>query len=123
MNRKTFRESTVKFLRRILTPLLEYGLISSDEFDLMFTYLGSLAKAGKPPAEVQPKLIRGPEAAELLAISYAEFRKLAAEGVFPFRRRVFGKNVRYYFPDIVEFMLAGAIENLQCKKIDEDSNK
>ena len=117
MNSKTtFRESTVKFLRRILTPLLEYGLISRDEFDLMFTYLGSLAKAGKPPPEVTPKLIRGPEAAELLAISYAEFRKLAAEGVFPFKRRVFGKNVRYYFPDIVEFMQTGAIENLQCKE-------
>ena len=97
--------------------------MSRDEFNLMFMYLTSLAKNGKPPAEVQPKLIRGPEAAELLAISYAEFRKLAAEGVFPFRRRVFGKNVRYYFPDIVEFMQTGAIENLQCKKIDEDSNK
>ena len=114
MNSKTFRESTVKLLRRILTPLMECGLMSRDEFNLMFTYLTSLAKNGKPPAEVQPKLIRGPEAAELLAISYAEFRKLAAEGVFPFRRRVFGKNVRYYFPDIVEFMQAGG-QNVDSK--------
>ena len=123
MSCKTFRESTVKLLRRMLCPLMETGVLSRDEFNLMFTYLTSLAKNGKPPAEVQPKLIRGPEAAELLAISYAEFRKLAAEGVFPFRRRVFGKNVRYFYPDIVEFMRSGAIENLQCKKIDEDSNK
>ena len=111
MNRKTFRESTVKLLRRVLTQLLEYGLISRDEFDLMFTYLGSLAKTGKPPPEVTPKFIRGPEVAELLAICYAEFRKLEAEGVFPFKRRAFGKNVRYFYPDIVEFMRSGGIEN------------
>lgn len=112
MNSKTtFRESTVKLLRRVLTPLLEYGLISRDEFDLMFTYLGSLAKTGKPPPEVTPKFIRGPEVAELLAICYAEFRKLEAEGVFPFKRRAFGKNVRYFYPDIVEFMRSGGIEN------------
>ena len=116
VNSRTFRESTVKLLRRILTPLLEYGLISRDEFDMLFTYLGSLAKTGKPPPDVTPKLIRGPEAAELLSISYAEFRKLAAEGVFPFRRRVFGKNVRYFYPDIVEFMRSGGIENAPKKE-------
>ena len=110
MSSKTFRESTVKVLRRVLTPLLEYGLISRDEFDLMFTYLGSLAKTGNPPPEVTPRLIRGPEAAELLAISYAEFRKLAGEGVFSFKRRVFGKNVRYYYPDIVQYMCSGDLD-------------
>ena len=96
--------------------LLEIGVISRDEFDLMFTYLGSLAKTGKPPPEVTPKLIRGPEAAEMLAISYAEFRKLEAEGVFPFKRRAFGKNVRYFYPDIVEFMRSGGIENAPKKE-------
>ena len=116
MSCKTFRESTVKFLRRMLCPLMETGVLSRDEFNLMFMYLTSLAKNGKPPAEVQPKLIRGPEAAELLAISYAEFRKLEAEGVFPFKRRAFGKNVRYFYPDIVEFMRSGGIENAPKKE-------
>ena len=107
MNGKTFRESTVKVLRRMLTPLLEIGVISRDEFDQLFTYIGTLAKKGNPPPDVPPKFIRGPEAAELLAICYAEFRKLEAEGVFPFKRRAFGKNVRYFYPDIVEFMRSG----------------
>ena len=120
MNSKTFRESTVKLLRRMLSPLLEIGVISRDEFDLLFSCLGSLAKTGKPPPEVTPKLIRGPEAAELLSISYAEFRKLAAEGVFPFKRRVFGKNVRFYYPEIVEYMLSGGIENRQMQQEDSD---
>ena len=110
MNNKTFRESTVKLLRRVIAPWMENGLVSRDEFNATFTYLTALAKTGKPPHEVEPKLLRGPEAAELLAISYAEFRKLAAEGAFPFKRRKFGKNVRYYYPDIVAFMSAGGIE-------------
>jgi len=110
MNGKTFRESTVKLLRRVISPWMEVGVVSRDEFDLLFTYIGSQAKTGKPPSEVAPRLIRGPEAAELLSVSYAEFRKLAAEGKFPFKRRVFGKNVRYYYPDIVEFMRTGGIE-------------
>ena len=110
METRSFRVSTIRLLRRVLTPLLEYGLISQGEFDLMFTYLSSLAKTGKPPPEVKPRLVRGREAADLLGLSYAEFRKLEAEGVFPFKRRTIGKNVRYYYPDIVEFMSTGGTE-------------
>jgi len=114
MNSKAFRESTVKLLRRVISPWMEEGIVSRDEFNAIFTYCSALAKSGAGPPEVKPKFIRGPEAAELLAISYAEFRKLEAEGVFPFKRRVFGKNVRYYFPDIVEFMQAGG-QNVDSK--------
>ena len=118
MNRHIFRESTVKLLRRVISPWMELGVVSRDEFNAIFTYLSALAKTGTGPPEVTPRFIRAPEAAELLAISYAEFRKLANEGVFPFQRRVFGKNVRYYYPDIVEYMRYGGIENRYQKEKD-----
>lgn len=111
MHNKTFRESTAKFLRRFHTPLLEHGLMSRDEFELMHTYISSLVKRGTPPLTVTPKLIRAPEVAELLDISYAEFRKLDKDGFFPFKRRTIGKSVRYFYPDVVKYMELGSYES------------
>ena len=111
MNRKTFREATVKLLRRILSPLLEYGLISRDEFDLLFAYISSLAQKGVPPEPIPRKMLTGKEVAELLSISYSEFRKLESAGEFSFRRRNIGKNVRYYYPEIVEYMRSGGLDD------------
>jgi predicted DNA-binding transcriptional regulator AlpA len=110
MHNETFRESTARLLRRIHTPLLEHGVISRDEFELMHTYISSLVKRGTPPPTVTPKLIRAPEVAELLDISYAEFRKLDKEGFFPFKRRSIGKSVRYFYPDIVKYMELGCFD-------------
>ena len=111
MCNKTFRESTARFLRRLHTPLLEQGVMTRDEFDLMHTYLSSLAKKGIPPPDVPQKMIRAPEVAELLDISYAEFRKLDKDGFFPFKRRTIGKSVRYFYPDVVKYMDLGSYES------------
>lgn len=119
MDRKTFREATVKLLRRILSPLLEIGVISRDEFNLLFIYISSLAQKGVPPEPIPRKMVKGQEAAKLLSISYSEFRKLESAGVFPFRRRTIGNNVRYYYPEIVEFMLVGSIS----KDMEENEEK
>lgn len=108
MNRKTFREATVKFLRRILSPLLEVGVISRDEFDLLFAYISSLAQKGVPPEPISRKMLTGKEVAELLSISYSEFRKLESAGVFPFRRRNIGKNVRFLNTEILDYMISAS---------------
>ena len=108
MSNRAFRESTVKLLRRVISPWMEMGIVSRDEFDALFSYLSSLAKTGMEPPEVKPKLISGQEAAEMLSISYSQFRQLAKEGAFPFTRRmVGGKTVRYFLPDIVAYMRTG----------------
>ena len=114
--RNRLRPQTAHLTCRLLAPLLDSGLVTAGELAIIRKNLLALAKTGEMAPTVTPKLIRGPEAAELLSISYAEFRKLAAEGVFPFKRRVFGKNVRYFYPDIVEFMRSGGIENAPKKE-------
>ena len=116
MCNKTFRESTARFLRRLHTPLLEQGVMTRDEFDFMHTYLSSIAKKGIPPSVITPKMIRAPEVAKLLDISYAEFRKLDKEGFFPFKRRNIGKSVRYFYPDVVKYMEFGCCESGNTEK-------
>ena len=107
----------------MLSPLLGIGVISPDEFDLTFTYLSSLAKRGSPPPEVTPRLIRAPEVADLLAISYAEFRKLESEGAFPFKRRVIGKSVRYYYPDVVNFLRSEGLDEGSAREGNDEKKK
>ena len=110
MNGKTFRESTVKLLRRMISPLMEIGVVSRDEFNALFTYLSAIAKTGTEPTEVKPKLLTPQEAAEMLAISYSQFRALEKEGAFPFRRRMIGgKTVRYLNTDLIDYLVVGSI--------------
>ena len=95
----------------MISPLMEIGVVSSDEFNALFTYLSALAKTGTEPPEVEPKLILPQEAAKLLAISYSQFRALEKKGAFPFHRRTIGgKTVRYFLPDIVAYMRTGDFE-------------
>ena len=111
MSGKTFRVSTVKLLRRMISPLMEIGVVSRDEFNALFTYLSAMAKTGTEPPEVKPKLITPQEAAALLAISYSQFRALEKEKAFPFHRRMIGgKTVRYFLPDVVAYMRIGEFE-------------
>ena len=44
--------------------------------------------------------------ADMLGISLSNFKKLEAEGAFPFKRRMVGSAVRYRNTDIVKFILS-----------------
>jgi len=62
--------------------------------------------APKEP-EVPLRLVDGREAADILGISYSQFRALEAEGIFPFRRKMLGKKtVRYRLDDLQNFVLS-----------------
>ena len=105
VNEKIMRPQTVKLICRLVAPLLDSGVVTSAEFDILKRNLASLAKNGELAPAIQPRLIEPKEAAELLAISYSQFRELEKEGQFPFKRRKLGsKTVRYYLPDIINFI-------------------
>lgn len=110
------RPNVVRYIGRHLATDLDAGFLTAGEYDAIMHSLRVLSKNGAAPPEVTPKLIKAPEAAELLAISYAEFRKLASEGAFPFKRRILGKSVRYYYPDIVAFMRNGGLDDDKTKE-------
>ena len=67
-------------------------------------------------AELLNGLDKKQEAAEMLAISYSQFRALEKEGAFPFRRKLVGnKTVRYRNTDIYDYINAPDIQEKQTE--------
>ena len=101
------RPQTARLTCRLLAPLLDSGLVSSDEYAIIKRNLDALAKTGELAPAIPHKLITPKEVAEMLCISYSQFRQLEKDGVFEpyFKRRMIGnKTVRYYLPDIIKYM-------------------
>ena len=94
--------TTVNLIAKLLHPLAEAGVLSIPEEREVIAQLRNLAKNGETIPAVLPK----PEAAEMLGISLANFKKLERNGAFPFRRKKIGTAVRYRNSDIVKFILA-----------------
>ena len=108
-NRRPIRPATARLTARLLAPLLDSGLVTADELAAIRNALTALTKADPTPP-VAPKLIRPQEAAELLSVSYSQFRALEKEGAFPFRRRLVGnKTVRYLNVEVISYMIDGAL--------------
>ena len=101
----TLRPQTVKLISKIISPLMDTGILNNKEYDTIVMNLAYIAKYGKQMPTIIPKLISGKDAASLLSISYSQFRILEKEGAFPFRRCMVGsKTVRYKNVDIINYM-------------------
>ena len=99
-----FRPATARLVARLVAPLTDSGLVTLSEFDQIVSALRGLAKRGKS-SSIPPRLVDGKKAAEMLGISYSQFRTLEAEGEFPFKRRLVGsKTVRYLNTDLLAYM-------------------
>jgi predicted DNA-binding transcriptional regulator AlpA len=101
------RPQTARLTCRLLAPLLDSGLVSSDEYAIIKRNLDALAKTGELAPAIPHKLITSQEVAEMLCISCSQFRQLEKDGIFEpyFKRRMIGnKTVRYYLPDIIKYM-------------------
>ena len=96
----------MKLIARLLNPLTESNLIMVPEYREIIAQLQHLATHGEPLPVVVPKMINQSEAADMLGISLSNFKKLEAEGAFPFKRRMVGSAVRYRNTDIVKFILS-----------------
>ena len=104
MSEAIIRNQTVNLISKILHPLTESNLIPFPEYREIIAQLRSLANKGDPLPIVVPKLLRMEEAAEMLGISLANFKK--QEQYFPFKRKYVGHGIRYRNTDIIRFILA-----------------
>ena len=105
----------------LIKTLIEPGVITASEYYVASVNLKHLAKTGELAPAVKPKLLTGPETAEMLSISYSQFRTLEREGAFPFRRRLIGgKTVRFLNTDIVEYMLTGSLDDGCMKEANDE---
>ena len=119
MNRtaqECIRPQTVRLACRLLSPLLDAGTITTSEYTIIRKTLSQLLKSGEPLQVIKPQLLTPQEAAEMLAISYSQFRALEKEGAFPFRRKLVGnKTVRYRNTDIYDYINAPDIQEKQTE--------
>ena len=99
------RPRTVKLLSRLMKPLVEEGIILVSEEQNINANLKHLADKGTLMPTIIPKLLDQTEAAEMLGISLANFKKLEREGAFSFQRRMVGSAVRYRNTDVINFIM------------------
>ena len=107
------RMATVRWIGRLLAVSLDVGALTVGEYNIVMKTLRDAAKKGetKEP-EVPLRLVDGREAAEILGISYSQFRALEAEGVLRIPRKMLGKKtVRYRITDINSYILSDDTTN------------
>ena len=104
MNNHIIRNQTVTLIGKILHPLTESNLIPFPEYREIIAQLRHLANHGEPLPIVVPKLITMDEAAKMLGISLANFKK--QEPYLPFKRKYVGHGIRYRNTDVIRFILA-----------------
>ena len=104
----TLRMSTVRWLGRHLAIDLDLGVLTVSEHNLIMKTLRAIARKGdtKEP-DIPIRLVDGREAADILGISYSQFRALESEGILRIPRKMLGKKtVRYRITDINSFILS-----------------
>ena len=110
MDNHVIRNQTVTLIGKILHPLTESNLIPFPEYREIIAQLRHLANQGEPIPVVVPKLITMDEAAKMLGISLANFKK--QEPYLPFKRKYVGHGIRYRNTDVIRFILADNEDNV-----------
>lgn len=104
MNTIQISMQTVRYFKRIMRPIAEDGIIPLPEYHEAISQLTNLAEHGALKPVIIPKLIDQREAAEMFGISHSNFKKLEAEGAFPFQRKMVGSAVRYRNTEIIDYI-------------------
>ena len=103
MNTHPIRPRTVQLIDQFLRPFASEGILTVAEHQEVIAQLKHLATKGTPLPPIEPRLINQREAAEMLGISLANFKKL--EPTFPFSRRMVGSSVRFRNLEVIRFIL------------------
>ena len=104
MNNNLIRHQTVILIGKILHPLTESNLIPFPEYREIIAQLKHIAAKGEALPVVIPQLVTTEEAANMLGISVANFKK--QEPYLPFKRKYVGHGIRYRNTDIIRFILS-----------------
>ena len=115
MNKNLIRHQTVILIGKILHPLTESNLIPFPKYREIIAQLKHIAAKGEPLPAVVPKLVTSEEAAQMLGISLANFKK--QEQYMPFKRKYVGHGIRYRNTDIIRYILSD-----DPQSIETDSN-
>jgi len=103
---QNLRMRTVKLLSRLIHPLVEEGVITVGEEQILLSNLKHLVKKGDLLPDMMPKLIDRTEAATMLGLGLSNFKKLESEHAFPFQRKMIGSSIRYRNTDILHYIMS-----------------
>jgi len=98
------RPKTVKLIAKILSLWVDNGEVLPSEMQIIKLNLNSLAQKGELAPLVPPKMLTQREVAELLSLSYSNYKRLERMGVFTFQRRMIHSAVRYLNTDVFRYM-------------------
>ena len=98
------RMKTVQLVKALLKPLMNNSIIEYNEYQTIAATITDLAQNGKPASSVELRLLTQQDVADRLNIALSNFQKLESEGLFPFKRVMIQKSVRYRSTDIDEYM-------------------
>lgn len=105
------RPHTVSIIGKLLKPLSDEGVLTVAEHREIMANLKHLAQKGTLMPPIKPRLIKKEEAAEMLGVSYSNFKKLEREGKLKgIPRRMVGSTVRYRNLDVLKFIMADGNE-------------
>ena len=121
LQKNQLRPQVVDLLARLIAPLVGTGVLTAAEHEIVFSNLRHIAKHGCPTPAILPKFLTPQEVAELLSISYSQFRALEKEGAFPFKRHMIGgKTVRYLNTEVIAYMLSEPVDkNHESREADK----
>ncbi len=108
-NKSELRPATVTLLARIIAPLVDTGLITGSEYDIITKELRTIARNGKPA--IPTALISIQETAGILGISQNQIRQLVRESKLPFPKHRVGTNIKFLKKDVLEYAEFGSIES------------
>ena len=109
MSKCLIRNQTVTLIGKILHPLTESNLIPFPEYREIIAQLRHIASQGELLPSVVPQLVTMEEAAKMLGVSLANFKK--QEPYLPFKRKYVGHGIRYRNTDIIRFILSDDNDN------------
>ena len=112
------RPKTVKLISQILKPWIDNGIILPSEMQVIKSNLTNLALKGELAPVIPPKMLTQREVAELLSLSYSNFKRLERMGVFTFRRRMIHSAVRYLNSEVFQYMRE---DNEEDRNIQQDN--
>ena len=95
MDQNPIRYQTVRLIGKLLHPLTESNLITIPEYREIIAQLKHLAGKGTPLPTVIPKLVDQTEAATMLGISLANFKRLDSVSVLPTLNGLSGKAISH----------------------------
>ena len=104
------RQHSLAMIQQAVRLLVNADVVSFSEYQEVMENLRSLAKTGRAPPPVEPRLITQAELATMLSLGLSTLKRLEKQNAIPLRPRWISGSKRYYLPEVVAWLAAQPVE-------------